>query len=112
MTDEKMLATYEALAGLTKDMLAAVAARDWEGFIAQANEQEALVIVLQNEDTELSREPSTVAKKRALLEQVLANQTEITALMIPWRSAVATSMQSIGAERRLGETYGNMSLAR
>lgn len=107
MNDQQMIETYEAVAELSRQMLLATQQREWERFGEHETRQATLIDLLKAEDTTPSNDPDTMARKKALIEEILACNAKVQDLVVPWRATIASLLDSVGAARRIAQTYGD-----
>ncbi len=106
MTDEQMLAVYEELTQLSRQMLASTEQGQWEQMAAQQVELSVLLDRLKREDAAQERAPAALALKKVLIEDMLAIQQATLALALPWRSSIAAMLDSAGSAKRVAHAYG------
>jgi flagellar protein FliT len=105
MNSSEIMATYEAMAELTAQMLAAASKSDWEQLIVL--EQRCAVHVQnlrQNEPAQVLEEPSRL-KKVQLLKQLLDDDRRIRDLTSPWMNKLSVLLNSSGTKRRVDQAY-------
>lgn len=105
MDDVEMISAYKDLAQMTQEMLAAVQQRDWDAFSELETRQGDLMLVIQQQDTVQLVDPTVLARKKVLLEDILETQRRITDLLIPWRSTMAALLNGVSAARRVNSAY-------
>ena len=107
MNDLDLLAGYETLARLAAEALTAAQARDWETF-ARQQELEAAALAALKLHEKLTPYPAAVKKRQeALIRQILDDQRETRALLLPWREEIGAQLQSTSSSRMLARTYGS-----
>ncbi|MBK4735898.1 flagellar protein FliT [Noviherbaspirillum pedocola] len=105
MDSETVIKTYEAMAATSRDMLAAVQAREWDTFAGLEKHVSELVEQLRQGDSgQYDTEIQT--RKSALITEVLSLHRQTNDLLIPWRSAVGAMLGGVSASRRLVAAYG------
>jgi hypothetical protein len=107
MNDHDMLAGYEDLARLTAEALAAAHTRDWETFSRHQEDEAAALAALKRHESLPSCPADVLTRKEVLIRRILDKQSELQALLLPWRDEIGAQLQSASSSRMLARTYGN-----
>jgi flagellar protein FliT len=105
MTDEHILATYEAISRLTRQMLAAARNREWDALVRLERDCSALFARLLNSESDAPRSTGFQHRKARLIRGVLDDDAEIRLLVEPWLSQLSAMIGHTGHQRRLSQAY-------
>ncbi|MCE9638738.1 MAG: flagellar protein FliT [Betaproteobacteria bacterium] len=105
MNDELILATYESISRLTRQMLAAARNGDWDGLVRHERECSGLFARLMNGEDQRPRGTDFQRRKAELIRGVLDDDAEIRLLVEPWMANLAILLGHAGRQRRLSQTY-------
>ena len=105
MNEEMILTTYEHIAGLTRQMLAAARGGEWEALVALERDCSALFARLFSSDEDKPRSAEFQHRKARLIRAVLDDDAEIRLLVEPWLKQLSQLIGHSGRERRLSEAY-------
>jgi flagellar protein FliT len=115
MTDpaqqESVIDLYQALAAITRAMLGAAHAEDWDLLVALESGCAAHVATLQREEQLLllAEQPLSMqqsARKASLIEQMLADDGELRRLIAARMAQLSNKVSSARTERKLSRAYG------
>ena len=107
MNDHDMLAGYEDLARLAAEALAAAHARDWETFSRQQEREAAALAAIKRHESLPPCPADVLTRKEVLIRRILDKQSELQALLLPWRDEIGAQLQSASSSRMLARTYGS-----
>jgi flagellar protein FliT len=102
----RVIASYEALTGLTARMHDAASRGDWDALIAIEQERGALLAAMKPFDTATPLDEAARARKNTLIGEILACDAEIRAAVQSWMAGFQRDMQSNAQELRVLKTYG------
>jgi flagellar protein FliT len=106
MTGQDIVSVYEAMVGITEQMLAAAAANDWDRVVQLEQQCNACVRQLKaNGDGQPLAGPERVRKVNAI-RKMLASDRQIRDLTQPWMAKLSALMNNNATERRLARAYG------
>ena len=105
MNDAEMLAAYQAMAELSRQMLASTGEREWDELTGQERELDVLFARLQQDDAGQRRPADVLRRKQALIEETLENQALQRKLALEWREAIASLLGSVDSARRIAHAY-------
>ena len=105
MSNHDILTVYEAMAGLTSQMLAAARAGDWDHLALLEQRCAAHVQTLQHNEPAPAMRGESRQKKLGLIRQMLEDDRQIRDLAMPWMAQLAALINHTGAERRLSTAY-------
>lgn len=105
MEQQNTIVIYEAVAGLTKKMLAAAKQQDWDALaLLEADcAQHIATLKVAEEPQPLSREVR--ARKLASIKSILADDREIRNIVSPWMVRLNSLMSSLHMEGKLSRAY-------
>jgi flagellar protein FliT len=113
MTDpaqqESVIDLYQALAAITRAMLGAAHAEDWDLLVALESGCAAHVATLQREEQLLllAEQPLSMQQRKAsLIEQMLADDGELRRLIAARMAQLSNKVSSARTERKLSRAYG------
>jgi hypothetical protein len=106
LDDAQLLNAYQQMADLSARMLAATGERDWDALAEQERQQDALFVVLQRADAGQRRPAEVLRRQQALIEEIMANQSQRGELALAWRESIAALLGSVDSARRIAKAYG------
>lgn len=106
MTSQEVLATYEAMAVLTRRMVAAASASDWDLLVELEQRCAAHVDQLKAHETPLALEGAARERKLEAIRQMLDDDRRIRDLTMPWMARLSALIGNAGQQRRLADAYG------
>jgi flagellar protein FliT len=101
-----VLQCYERALELTRAMLEAARASDWDRLVLLEQERALLVERVSLEDPDPGRDPASRERKREIIVQMLRLDEQIQLLTQDWMHELRDVLRSISAEQRLNRTYG------
>jgi flagellar protein FliT len=107
MSGQEVVSVYEAMAGITDQMLAAATANDWER-LAQL-EHQCAACVRQLKASEALGQPLAAperTRKVNAIRQMLDSDRKIRDLTQPWMAKLQAMINNKGVERRIARAYG------
>jgi flagellar protein FliT len=106
MSGQDIVSVYEAMAGITDQMLAAAAANDWERVVQLEQQCNACVRQLKaGGDGRPLAAPERERKVNAI-RKMLDSDRRIRDLTQPWMARLSALMNNNVTERRLARAYG------
>lgn len=106
MTGQDIVSVYEAMVGITDQMLAAATDNDWDRVIQLEQQCAACVRQLKaNGDGQPLAGQERVRKADAI-RRMLASDRKIRDLTQPWMARLSALMNNNATERRLARAYG------
>ena len=105
MSDDLILTTYEHIARLTAQMLAAARSGEWDVLVALERDCSALFARLFSGEEEQPRSAEFQHRKARLIRGILDDDAEIRLLVEPWLNQLSQLIGHAGRERRLIQTY-------
>lgn len=106
MSASLVLANYEALAALTRQIHESAMRCDWERLISIGQERSRLVEAMKPLDAKTTLDGATLDRKNLLITEILAADTEICDAVQSWMDQFQLGMQSSLQELRLLKEYG------
>jgi flagellar protein FliT len=107
MSAQDVVSVYEAMVGITDQMLAAASASDWDR-LAQL-EHQCAACVRQLKAGEALNQPLGAperAKKAHAIRRMLASDRQIRDLTQPWMARLTAMINNKTVERRIARAYG------
>ncbi len=101
-----MLQLYERALAHTRAMLEAARKADWDELVRQEAQRGQIVDQIRLDDPDPAREPSLVARKRAIMTEMLQADEQVQLLTQDWMHELREVLGSISTEQRLTRTYG------
>jgi flagellar protein FliT len=108
MTNDDVLGLYAAMGDLTRAMVAAAHASDWEELEALEQRVSAHVAVLKASEGMVALEAEGRQRKVTLIKQMLDDDRKVRDLLTPWMAQLSRLINSTGTERRLVNAYGGV----
>ena len=105
MSGSKALGTYEAILGITTEMLDAARRRDWERLIMLEQFCKRLVEGLPDADSDEAQPHGIARRKSEIIRKVLAHDAEIRSITESWMDQLQELLGNVGREKRLHEAY-------
>ena len=102
---QRIIALYEAMAGVTSAMLATARAEDWDVLVTLEAACAAHVATLQRDEPLATLSPQQNERKAALVTQMLADDREIVRLAKAGMTQLSTIMNSVNTESKLAKAY-------
>ncbi len=104
---ESVIDLYQALAGITRAMLGAARAEEWDLLVALESGCAAHVATLQRQEKLLLKQPLTMQQRKAsLIKQTLADDGELRRLIADRMAQLSNKVNSTRTERKLSRAYG------
>ena len=107
MQDDPALALYSGIADLTRQMLAAARAGDWDTLIALEKACGAEFARLLAGENGLPRDAEYQRRKADLIRGVLADDAQIRLLVEPWQARLAHLLGDSRQKQLLRRTYAS-----
>lgn len=106
MTGQDIVSVYEAMVGITDQMLVAATANDWDRVVQLEQQCNACVRQLKSggDGAQLAA-PERVRKANAI-RRMLVSDRQIRDLTQPWMAKLSALMNNNATERRLARAYG------
>lgn len=106
MNSEEILALYEAVSGITDQMLVAARQGDWDRLIALEEHCARHVQTLKDGEPPIPLTGKSRDRKVQIIHKILADDRKIRDLAEPWMAQLAQMINSTRAERKLSSAYG------
>jgi len=105
MTGSEIATLYEAMVGITDQMLAAASAADWDRLVQLENQCAACVRQLKdNGDSPLAGQERL--RKVNAIRRMLDSDRKIRDLTQPWMAKLQSMISNKTVERRVARAYG------
>jgi flagellar protein FliT len=106
MSSKEILSTYEAIAALTGEMLAAARASNWDRLADLEKDCAALIDKLRAEPAPAPAEPGFVRRKAEIIHRVLADDAAIREITQPWLATLRDLLQQSARASTVSRAYG------
>ena len=106
MTSQEVLSTYEAMVGLTEQMVDAASDGDWDRLVELEARCTACVDTLRQNEAAIALNPDSRQRKVEYIKRLLADDRKIRDLTMPWMAHLSALINNTGTQRRLSSTYG------
>ncbi|MCG2582886.1 flagellar protein FliT [Massilia sp. TS11] len=105
MTSQEVLATYEAMAVLTRQMVAAASDNDWDQLVQLEQRCAAHVDQLRAHEPAQALAGDERERKLEAIRQMLEDDRKIRDLTMPWMARLSALIGHSGTQRRLAQAY-------
>jgi flagellar protein FliT len=106
MTGQDIVSVYEAMAGISDQMLAAASANDWDRVVQLEHQCNACVRQLKAHGDGQPLAGQERVRKVNAIRKMLASDRQIRDLTQPWMAKLSALMNNNATERRLARAYG------
>jgi flagellar protein FliT len=106
MTGQDIVSVYEAMVGITDQMLAAATANDWDRVVQLEQQCAACVRQLKAVGDGQPLAGQERVRKADAIRKMLASDRKIRDLTQPWMVKLSALMNNNATERRLARAYG------
>jgi flagellar protein FliT len=103
---ERIILSYDAMAGITGKMLAAAQSANWDSLVTLEAECAAQVVTLQRAEPLTALSAGQRQQKAALIVRMLADDGAIRPLVAARMAQLSNQIHSTGTERKLSRAYG------
>lgn len=108
-SQSEVMHCYEQVTTLTERMLALACAKQWGELPAQETLYSGMVDHLKAIEPLESLLEEQVARKYQLLQRIIANQTEVSRLVMPQLAHLGEMLRSLEQQESLQKAYGQAS---
>lgn len=106
MNGHEVVSLYEAMVGITDQMLAAATANDWDRLVTLEQQCAACVRQLKADGDNPPLAAQERTRKADAIRKMLAADRQIRDLTQPWMARLSAMINSKGTERRVARAYG------
>jgi flagellar protein FliT len=106
MSGQDIVSVYEAMAGISDQMLAAASANDWDRVVQLEQQCNACVRQLKASGDGQPLAGQERVRKVNAIRKMLASDRQIRDLTQPWMAKLSALMNNNATERRLARAYG------
>jgi flagellar protein FliT len=106
MNGQEVVSLYEAMVGISDQMLAAATANDWDRLAELELQSAACVRQLKASGDGQPLAGQERTRKVAAIRKMLAADREIRDLTQPWMAKLSAMINNKGTERRIARAYG------
>lgn len=101
----KVIANYESLSAITRQMRDAATRGDWDQLITLEQHCSRHVATMKPADAVITLDEPARQRKIQLIKKILADDAEVRSRTETWMGQLQQIMQSNRQERRLQQTY-------
>lgn len=105
VNSQEIIATYEAVLALTRQMLEAARKNEWDDLATLEVKRFNLIERLMASDMNDLSDGQLNSKKAELIQNILAGDTETRTLAQAWMVELREILDSLGAEKKLKDAY-------
>lgn len=106
MTGQDVVSVYEAMVGITDQMLAAATANDWDRVVQLEQQCAACVRQLKANGDGAPLAGQERVRKANAIRKMLASDRQIRDLTQPWMAKLQSMISNKTVERRVAHAYG------
>lgn len=106
MTSQEIVTVYEAMVGLTEQMVQAAGDADWDRLVLLEQQCAAYVRQLKQAVPPVELDTGNRERKLEAIRKLLDDDRKIRDLTLPWMARLSALINSTGTERRLADAYG------
>ncbi|WP_229455770.1 flagellar protein FliT [Massilia sp. KIM] len=106
MSTHDILAVYESMVDLSRQMLDAAVSSDWDRLVQLEDRAASQVARLQDGERGVPFEGEQRVRKIAILKQLLDDDRRIRDLAMPKLAELSALISNTGNQRRLAHAYG------
>lgn len=106
MNGQEVVSVYEAMVGITDQMLAAASSNDWDRLVQLEHQCAACVRQLKDNGDGQALAGQERARKVDAIRKMMAADRKIRDLTQPWMANLSALMNNNQTERRLARAYG------
>nr|WP_314544470.1 flagellar protein FliT [uncultured Massilia sp.] len=106
MNGQEVVSVYEAMVGITDQMLAAASSNDWDRLVQLEHQCAACVRQLKDNGDGQQLAGQERARKVDAIRKMMAADRKIRDLTQPWMANLSALMNNNQTERRLARAYG------
>ena len=106
MSGQDIVSVYEAMVGITDQMLAAASAADWDRLVQLEHQCAACVRQLKANGDGLPLAGQERVRKADAIRRMLASDRKIRDLTQPWMAKLSSMINNTSTERRVARAYG------
>jgi flagellar protein FliT len=106
MTGQDIVSVYEAMVGITDQMLATATDNDWDRVVQLEQQCAACVRQLKASGDGAPLAGQERVRKANAIRKMLASDRKIRDLTQPWMAKLSALMNNNATERRLARAYG------
>jgi flagellar protein FliT len=106
MTGQEVVSVYEAMVGITDQMLDAASASDWDRLVQLEYQCAACVRQLKDQGDGQPLAGQERVRKVDAIRRMMASDRKIRDLTQPWMAKLTAMMNNNQTERRIARAYG------
>jgi len=106
MNGHEVVSLYEAMVGITDQMLAAATANDWDRLVTLEQQCAACVRQLKADGDNQPLAAQERTRKVDAIRRMLAADRQIRDITQPWMAKLSAMINNTGTERRVARAYG------
>lgn len=106
MTSQEVVTVYEAMMGITEQMVQAAESGDWDLLVELEQQCAAYTKQLKDSEQPLALVGANRERKVAAIRQMLDDDRKIRDLTTPWMAQLSALISNSGNQRRVAHAYG------
>ena len=106
MTSQEVVTVYEAMVGITEQMVQAAESGDWDLLVELEQQCAAYTRQLKHSEQPVALVGANRERKVAAIRQMLDDDRKIRDLTMPWMAQLSALISNSGNQRRVAHAYG------
>jgi flagellar protein FliT len=106
MTSQEVVTVYEAMMGITEQMVLAAESSDWDRLVVLEQQCAAYTKQLTESEPVLALAGANRDRKVKAIRQMLDDDRRIRDLTMPWMAQLSALISNSGNQRRVSHAYG------
>ncbi|UUZ51824.1 flagellar protein FliT [Massilia sp. B-10] len=106
MTSQEVVTVYEAMMGITEQMVQAAESSDWDRLVLLEQQCAAYTKQLKDSEPALALAGPNRERKVRAIRQMLDDDRRIRDLTMPWMAQLSALISNSGNQRRVSHAYG------
>lgn len=106
MTSQEVVTVYEAMVGITEQMVQAAESSDWDRLVELEQACAAYTRQLKASEPTLALAGDNRERKVRAIRQMLDDDRRIRDLTMPWMAQLSALISNSGNQRRVSHAYG------
>ncbi len=106
MTSQEVVTVYEAMMGITEQMVAAAESSDWDRLVVLEQQCSAYTQQLMDSEPPAPLAGDSRERKVRAIRRMLDDDRRIRDLTMPWMAQLSALISNSGNQRRVAHAYG------
>lgn len=106
MTSQEVVTVYEAMMGITEQMVLAAESSDWDRLVVLEQQCSAYTQQLKDSEPPVPLAGANRERKVRAIRQMLDDDRRIRDLTMPWMAQLSALISNSGNQRRVAHAYG------